>query len=87
MVYTKIFEKILEYGALGIVLLGIAFILLPNKYPKASIMIVPIISILFILGNVPLWIIIGWTISGLVWFTIPIWVPMSKGEEPFTKPN
>ena len=87
MPYRAIFDKLWDTGVSGAILLGLAFIFVPSKYPKISMFFVPIVSVIFILGSVPAWIIIGWTISGLVWFTIPIWGPLANGDAPFTKPD
>mgnify|MGYP007042283751 CR=1 FL=1 len=82
-----VFDEMLEYGVMMILVIGVSFIFLPSKYPKLSILIVPAVALLFLAGNVPNLIIFGWIISAGVWFTIPIWLPLSKGDAPFTKPN
>jgi len=83
-----IWDDFLEYGSIGLIIsYFLIFIILPGEHPKLSILIVPVIALLFLAGNVPNWIIVGWIVSGGVWFTIPIWAPLLNGDEPFTKPN
>jgi hypothetical protein len=88
MTDESIFDEIAAHGVLGIAIAAVVvFFLLPAKYPKGAILLVPAVAFLFVVANVPAWIIIGWILSASVWFTIPIWVPLSNGEAPFSQPD
>jgi hypothetical protein len=83
----SILDEILSYSAMGLFIGGVVVFIFPFKYPKLSLLVLPVIALLFFAVNVPSWIIAGWILSAGIWFTIPIWLPLSKGDSPFTLMN